>query len=179
MSTVWPVRFGVPSRQSYCNHWCSDDSLRKHIRLLLLKWNDMFQHRIFQLWIYDISANNLSFQLHNLFRRSLLRADHSCGRRSSNKGFRPATTIRRVLTYTTQTQCPQHEQSLHAEVTPIFLWLLPCVNTGSFNSVYLTCRSCRPRGVECGGAAAACWNCGFETRRGMNNCLFWVLCVVR
>lgn len=36
----------VPSRESYCNQWCSDDSLRKHIRLLLLKRNDsMFQHR--------------------------------------------------------------------------------------------------------------------------------------
>jgi hypothetical protein len=73
----------------------SYDRLRKHIRTLLPERNDMFQHRVFQLWICDVFANNLSFQLHNLFRRSLLSAEHSCRRLSSNKGFRWGKTLRR------------------------------------------------------------------------------------
>jgi hypothetical protein len=113
----------------------------------------MFQHRVFQLWIYNVSANNLSFQLHNLFRRSLLSAEHSCGRLSSNKGFRWGKTIRKFK------GVPRRPiaDNMSNHFTPVFLWLPikdSVSNMGNFKSVYLTRRSWWPLGLRRGSAAA-------------------------
>ena len=40
-------------------------------------------------------------------------------------------------------------------------------------------RSHWPRGLRCRLRPLACWDCGFESHRGMDICLLWVMCVVR
>jgi hypothetical protein len=42
--------------------------------------------------------------------------------------------------------------------------------------------NCRPqwrRGLRCGSAALACWDCGFRSHRWQEVCLLWVLWLVR